>query len=137
MVPPISPEAQTVRQQPLQVEPDWAIDAGDVLKRVLPWNLVENGLMTSTNMGEAYDKRLQGVQRLAGLYKHADGYGIFHAFPSLRLVLTFSTCCTCQATNHRLMGWSHAESPQVQQCFYVYLPTMLNIGKTSTLHSST
>ena len=121
LVQQIPPEAQTLLQQPLQVKPDWTIHAGDVLKRVLPWNSVAHSLMTSTSMGEAYDKRLQGMQGLAGLHKHADGYGIFHAFPCLCLVLSFSTCCTCQAMKHSLMGWSDAEHgpPQVQQDFCV------------------
>lgn len=116
LVPQTSPEAQTVLQQSLQVKPDGTIDAGDVLKRILPWSLVEHGLMTTTSMGEVYDKRLQSVQRLAGLHKHADGYGILHALPSLRLVLRISTCCTCWA---HLMGWSQAE-PQQVLCLFVH-----------------
>lgn len=119
LVQQIPPEAQTLLQQPLQVKPDWAIHAGDVLERVLAWSLVAHCLMTSTSMGEADDKRLQSMQGLAGLHEHADGYGVFHALPCLCLVFSLSMCCTCEAMKftHSLMGWSDAEHrpPEVQQ----------------------
>ena len=132
LVPHILPEAQATLQQPLQVKPDWGIDARNVLKRVLPWNLVEHSLMASTNMGEAYNKRLQGVQRLARLHKQADGYGAFHAFPSLHLILSFSMCCPCQTAHNNISAERSAE----HKTQHVQLNFFAGVWVQGLLHSA-
>ena len=103
------PEAKAFLQQSLQIKPDWTIHTGNVLERVLPRSLVAHGLMTGTNRGEMYNERLQRVQGVAGFQKHADGYRVFHALPSLHLVLAVSICCTCQAKLHSLQWQTDAE----------------------------